>query len=79
MKQQQVIYASAIMVLAFIQLLPCLLVLCGSVIGTGIGCLYILALGYFWRSTIKGKWFFRELYRSALRLENLLFPMPNEE
>lgn len=79
MKQRRIIYACAIMTLAFIQLVPCLLVLSGSIIGTGLGCIYIIVLTYFWRSTIIGKWFFRELWRSTLRMEDLLFPLSEED
>ena len=72
MKARQIIYASTIIVLGFIQVLPCALILSSTIIGVMLGFFYSCALGIFWSSTIIGKWFFRELWRSNLRLENYL-------
>lgn len=72
MKTRQIIYASTIIVLGFIQMLPCALILSSTIIGVVLGFFYSCALGIFWSSTIIGKWFFRELWRSNLRLEKLL-------
>lgn len=72
MKTRQIIYASTIIVLGFIQMLPCALILSSTIIGVVLGFFYSFALGIFWSSTIIGKWFFRELWRSNLRLENYL-------
>lgn len=74
MKQRQIIYASTIYVLASVQMLPCCMIFCGTVTGVVIGFAYTLLLRYFWSKTKIGKWFFRELWRSALRIEKLLFP-----
>ncbi len=71
---RQVIYSCAIMVLGTIQALPCVLLFSSTIIAFVLGVFYTLALGYFWSSTIIGRWFFRELWRSTLRLENLLSP-----
>lgn len=72
MKARQIIYASTIIVLGFIQVLPCALILSSTIIGVVLGFFYSCALGIFWSSTIIGKWFFRELWRSNLRLEKML-------
>ena len=72
MKARQIIYASTIIVLGFIQVLPCALLLSSTIIGVVFGFFYSFALGIFWSSTIIGKWFFRELWRCNLRLENYL-------
>ena len=37
-----------------------------------LGILYGIMLAYIWGSTKKGKWYFRELWRSTLRLENFM-------
>lgn len=75
MRQRQIIYASTIIVLGFIQFIPCVLLFSSTIIGIVLGMLYACALGYFWSSTIIGRWFFRELWRSTLRLENFILPM----
>lgn len=74
MRQRQIIYASTIIVLGFFQFIPCVLLLGSTIIGIVLGFFYSLALGYFWSSTRIGRWFFRELWRSTLRLENLMRP-----
>lgn len=75
MRQRQIIYASTIIVLGFFQFLPCVLLLGSTIIGIVLGIFYACALGIFWSSTIIGRWFFRELWRSTLRLENFILPM----
>lgn len=67
MKARQIIYSSTIIVLGFIQSVPALLCLASTNIA-------IILLGIFWSSTIIGRWFFRELWRSTLRLENFILP-----
>ena len=67
MTARQIIYSSTIIVLGFIQSVPALLCLASTNIA-------IILLGIFWSSTIIGKWFFRELWRSTLRLENFILP-----
>ena len=74
MRQRQIIYASTIIVLGFFQFIPCVLLLGSTIIGIVLGFFYSLALGYFWSSTRIGRWFFHELWRSTLRLENLMRP-----
>lgn len=75
MRQRQIIYSSTIIVLGFFQFLPCVLLLGSTIIAIALGILYSLALGWFWSSTIIGRWYFRELWRSTLRLENFILPM----
>lgn len=73
MTTRQIIYASTIIVLGCIQLLPCMLIVSSTIIGSVLGTIYMLLLVYFWSSTIIGRWYFRELWRSTLRLENFIF------
>lgn len=75
MKTRQIIYSSAIIVLGFIQTSPVFLCLASTIILLNVlGILYGILLAYIWSSTIKGKWYFRELWRSTLRLENFILP-----
>ena len=75
MKARQIIYSSTIIVLGFIQSVPALLCLARTnIIVIVLGIFYSILLGIFWSSTIIGKWFFRELWRSTLRLENFILP-----
>ena len=61
MTARQIIYSSTIILLGFFQALPALLCLASTNIP-------VILLG------IIGKWYFRELWRATLRLENLMFP-----
>lgn len=73
MKARQIIYSSTIIVLGFIQTAPAFLMLSSTnIIVILLGIFYSILLGIFWGSTIIGKWYFRELWRSTLRLENLM-------
>ena len=75
MKARQIIYSSTIIVLGFIQSVPALLCLASTIILLNVlGILYGILLSYIWGSTEKGKWFFRELWRSTLRLEKFILP-----
>ncbi len=74
MKQRQIIYACAIVTLGVIQFAPCVLLFSSTIIAVVLGMIYSLCLAFFWSSTIIGRWFFRELWRSTLRLENFLLP-----
>ena len=75
MKARQIIYSSTIIVLGFFQALPALLCLTSTnIIVILLGIFYGILLGIFWSSTIIGKWYFRELWRSTLRLENFVLP-----
>lgn len=75
MTARQIIYASTIIVLGFIQSVPALLCLASTnIIVILLGIFWGIVLGIFWRSTIIGRWFFRELWRSTLRLENFTLP-----
>ena len=73
MTVRQIIYSSTIIVLGFFQALPALLCLASTNIHVILlGIIWGVLLGKFWSSTIIGKWYFRELWRSTLRLENLM-------
>ena len=75
MTARQIIYSSTIIVLGFFQALPALLCLASTNIPVILlGIIWGVLLGKFWSSTIIGKWYFRELWRATLRLENLMFP-----
>ena len=75
MTARQIIYSSTIIVLGFFQALPALLCLASTNIPVILlGIILGVLLGKFWSSTIIGKWYFRELWRATLRLENLMFP-----
>ena len=75
MKARQIIYASTIIVLGFFQSVPALLFLTSTnILIILLGIFYGILLGIFWESTKIGKWFFRELWRSTLRLENFILP-----
>ena len=75
MKARQIIYSSTIIVLGFIQASPIFICLASTIILLNVlGILYGILLVYIWSSTKKGKWYFRELWRSTLRLENFILP-----
>ena len=75
MRQRQIVYASTIIVLGFIQSVPAVFMLASTnIVVCALGILWAVALGGFWSSTIIGRRFFRELWRSTLRLENFMFP-----
>lgn len=71
---RQTIYDSTIIVLGTIQAMPCVLMFSSTIIAVVLGIFYSLCLAFFWGSTKIGRWFFRELWRSTLRLENHLHP-----
>lgn len=72
MRARNIIYSSTIIVLGFIQSAPAFICLASTIILLNVlGILYGILLVYIWSSTKKGKWYFRELWRSTLRLENL--------
>ena len=75
MKARQIIYSSTIIVLGFIQSVPALLCLASTNIAIILlGIFWGIVLGIFWSSTIIGRWYFRELWRSTLRLEKFILP-----
>lgn len=75
MKARIIIYSSTIIVLGFFQSVPAFLCLASTnIIVILLGIFYGILLGIFWSSTKIGKWFFRELWRSTLRLENFILP-----
>lgn len=75
MRARNIIYSSTIIVLGFIQSAPAFICLASTNITVILlGIFWGIVLGIFWRSTIIGKWYFRELWRSTLRLENFILP-----
>ena len=75
MKARQIIYSSTIIVLGFIQSAPAFIFLASTIILLNVlGIFYGILLAHIWSSTKKGKWYFRELWRSTLRLENFILP-----
>nr|DAT81840.1 MAG TPA: hypothetical protein [Caudoviricetes sp.] len=75
MRARQIIYSSTIIVLGFIQIVPAFVMLASTnIIVILLGIFWGIVLGIFWSSTIIGRWFFRDLWRSTLRLENFILP-----
>ena len=75
MKVRQIIYSSTIIVLGFIQSAPAFICLASTIILLNVlGIVYGILLVHIWSSTKKGKWYFRELWRSTLRLESFVLP-----
>ena len=75
MTARQIIYSSTIIVLGFIQTSPIFICLASTIILLNVlGILYGILLAYIWGSTKNGRWYFRELWRSTLRLENFILP-----
>lgn len=75
MKARQIIYSSTITALGFIQASPIFICLASTIILLNVlGILYGILLVYIWSSTIIGRWFFKEMWRSTLRLENFILP-----
>ena len=65
-------YETGIILLGSVQLLP-LLLLCGStIIHILLGICWVLVLAWFYTSTIIGRWFIREWYRSTITVEQIL-------
>ena len=73
MKKRQIIYSSTIIVLGIIQLLPCVLLVSGTIIGNVLGIFYALLVTFVWTSTKNGRWFSVELYRSTISMKKFLF------
>ena len=75
MRARNIIYSSTIIVLGFIQIVPAFVMLASTnIIVILLGIFWGILLGIFWGSTKNGKWYFRELWRSTLRLENFILP-----
>ena len=75
MTTRQIIYSSTIIVLGFFQSVPAFLCLASTnILVILLGIIWGILLGIFWSSTIIGRWYFMELWRATLRLENLLRP-----
>lgn len=75
METRQIIYSSTIIVLGFFQSVPAFIMLTSTnILVILLGIIWGILLGIFWSSTKKGKWYFRELWRSTLRLENFILP-----
>lgn len=75
MEARQIIYSSTIIVLGFIQSVPAFVMLASTnILIILLGIIWGILLGIFWSSTIIGRWYFRELWRSTLRLESFVLP-----
>lgn len=75
MKARQIIYSSTIIVLGFIQSVPAFVMLASTnILIILLGIIWGILLGIFWSSTIIGRWYFRELWRTTLRLESFILP-----
>lgn len=72
MRRRNEIYTSAIIVLGIIQTAPLMAVLTSTIIGIVLGIIWLCVLGYFWNSTIIGRWYVSELYRSTEYWERYL-------
>ena len=73
MSNKQFIYSSTIILLGFFQTAPAFLMLSSTNIAIIVlGIFWAVMLAYAWSSTIIGRWFFKELWRSTLRLENFI-------
>lgn len=64
---------SLIMVLGFVQALPCVLLVGGTLAANLAGLAWLLLLLYMWGSTRIGRAYFRALWRATLRLERAVF------
>lgn len=67
------IYDIAMSLAWIVALLPCLLVLNSTIIGTALGIIYTVLLASFVRGTSAGRWLFREVWKATLRLEYDIF------
>lgn len=70
MTTKELIYANAIMVIAFVMFSPALLLICcDSIVCIFSALFYAVGLSCLLHDTRRGRWFIVEFYRSYLRLE----------
>lgn len=65
-------HETGIIMLGSVQLLPLLLLLGSSIIHILLGICWVLVLAWFYTSTIIGRRFIREWYRSTITIEQIL-------
>lgn len=65
-------YETGIILLGSVQLLPLLLILGSTIIPVLLGVCWLLVLVWFYTSTIIGRRFIREWYRSTITVEQIL-------
>lgn len=65
-------YETGIILLGSVQLLPLLLILGSTIIPVLLGVCWLLVLAWFYTSTIIGRRFIREWYRSTITVEQIL-------
>lgn len=65
-------YEAGIILLGSVQLLPLMLLLGSTIIPVLLGVCWLLVLVWFYTSTIIGRRFIREWYRSTITVEQIL-------
>ena len=65
-------YEAGIILLGSVQLLPLMLLLGSTIIVILLGVCWVLVLAWFYTSTIIGRRFIREWYRSTITVEQIL-------
>lgn len=65
-------YETGIILLGSAQLLPLLLLLGSTIIPVLLGICWVIMLAWFYTSTIIGRRFIREWYRSTITIEQIL-------
>ena len=72
MKKDCYFYESGIILLGSVQLCPLMLLLGSTIIVILLGVCWLLVLAWFYTSTIIGRRFIREWYRSTITVEQIL-------
>ena len=72
MKKDSYFYETGIILLGSVQLLPLLLILGSTIIPVLLGVCWLLVLAWFYTSTIIGRRFVREWYKSTIIMERVL-------
>lgn len=72
MTTRRLIYDLTITTIVSLLLIPCVLLLSDSVLGSAGGLCYCVFVWYVLRCTNKGRWLLREWWRSTLRLERFV-------
>ena len=72
MKKDSYFYETGIILLGSFQLCPLLLLLGSTIISVALGVCWLLVLAWFYTSTIIGRRFVREWYKSTIIIERAL-------
>ena len=72
MKKDCYFYEAGVILLGSFQLCPLLLLLGSTIISVALGVCWVLVLAWFYTSTIIGRRFIREWYRSMITVEQIL-------